>query len=217
MMKHYLNIAFLLLLALNLSAQKENKHIREGNKQYSDGNFTEAQTSYLKAMQENNNSFAGGFNLGNSLYKQQKFQEAAGQFNSLAQSAPDKELKAKAYHNLGNALLKDNKVNESIEAYKNALRNNPNDEDTRYNLAYAMRMKQEQENNKEEQKEDKNDQQKPDQNQQKDQKEPQQPKDQLNKEEAQRLLDAMDREDKNTLEKIKKQKSPVKVIIEKDW
>ncbi|MDQ3190109.1 MAG: tetratricopeptide repeat protein [Bacteroidota bacterium] len=218
-----------LLFSLNAAAQKENKHIREGNNQYEKGEYSEAQTNYLKAIDENNTSFNGAFNLGNSLYKQEKYEEAASQFKTLSQTAPDKEAKAKAFHNLGNSLLKEQKFEESIDAYKNALRNNPSDNDTRYNLAYAMQQlkqqqEQEKENKEKEKKEDKKEEEKKDEkqdqkkeDQKKEEKEQQKPKDQMSKEEAQRLLEAMEREDKNVQEKLKKQKTPVRVDIEKDW
>ena len=219
-------IIALMLFSVYAVAQKENKHIRQGNKEYEEGRWAEAQTQYLRAIDKNNKSFGGAFNLGNALYKQQKYEEAASQFKMLSHTAADKEVKAKAYHNLGNSLLKTQKYEESIDAYKNALRNNPADNDTRYNLAYAMQQlrqqQQEQQSDeeskdkKEENKEEKkdNEQQKEDKN---DKQQEQQPKDQMTKEEAKRLLEAMEREDKNVQEKLKKQKTPVKVDIEKDW
>ncbi|MBA3900908.1 MAG: tetratricopeptide repeat protein, partial [Bacteroidetes bacterium] len=146
-MKNKFYILFaLLILSANAFAQKDNQYIREGNKQYEGGNFTEAHANYLKAIQENNKNFSGAFNLGNSLYKQEKYEEAVSQYKSIVESAPDKQTKSNAYHNLGNSLLQTKKYQESIDAYKNALRNNPNDEATRHNLAYAMQqLKEEQE------------------------------------------------------------------------
>ena len=220
-------IIALMLFSVYAVAQKENKHIRQGNKEYEEGRYAEAQTNYLRAIDKNNKSFSGAFNLGNALYKQQKYEEAASQFKMLSNTTANKEVKAKAYHNLGNSLLKSQKYEESIDAYKNALRNNPADNDTRYNLAYAMqqlRQQQEQQSDdenkdkKEENKEEKkdNEQQKEDKND-KQEEQQQKPKDQMTKEEAKRLLEAMEREDKNVQEKLKKQKTPVKVDIEKDW
>jgi Ca-activated chloride channel homolog len=227
-MIRYLFILCFSLSALSTLAQKENKHIREGNKQYNDGKFEEAQTSYLRAIEENAKSFPGAFNLGNSLYKQEKYEEAASQFQMLTQTAQDKEIKAKAFHNLGNSYLKSQKYQEAVEAYKHALRNNPADEDARYNLAYAMQqLKQQQEQQQQDQKQDKKEEEKKEeqkdqkQDKKEDQKQEQQqqqkPKDELTKEEAQRLLEAMEREDKNVQDKLKKEKKAVKVQIEKDW
>jgi Ca-activated chloride channel homolog len=217
------------LMIPSVYSQKENKHIREGNKLYKDEKFEDSQISYLRALEENASSFSGAFNLGNSFYKQQKWDEAINQFKNLSQIAPDKETKAKAYHNLGNSYMKSEKLKESIDAYKQALRNNPSDEDTRHNLAYAMQLLKQQE--EQEQDQDKNDDKKDDkkeddkkQDQKKDEKkdekqdqQQQQPqKDQMTKEEAQRMLEAMEREEKKLQEKLQK-KQAVKIQIEKDW
>ena len=82
--------------------------------------------------------------------------------NSIALQPNDKERLAAAYHNTGNALLSDKKIEESINAYKMALKNNPKDNDTRYNLAYAQMMLKKQQQNQDKNK-DKNKDQKQDQ------------------------------------------------------
>lgn len=189
----------------------------------------------------------GNFNLGDALYKQKKFADARGQFTKIAESAgQSRELKAQAYHNLGNSYLSDKKLEEGIEAYKKALLHNPKDEETRYNLAYAQEMlkKQQQQNkdkkkNKDQNKDqqnkdnkdnkdqnkDKKDQDKKDQN--KDNKNPdkkdqnQEPKPQpgqLSKEDAQRMLDAMNNNEKQTQDKLKNKKfKGEKGRVAKDW
>ena len=227
-MKKLIFILLCIGFSKNIEAQNENKHIREGNNLYEDGKYTESQSSYLKALEKNSKSYSGAFNLGDALYKQEKYEEAANQFNVLSQSAPDKISKAKAFHNQGNSLLKAKKLEESINAYKNALKNNPKDEDTRYNLAYAQQMlrqqQQQQQDNKDDKKEqdDKKEEQKKDQ-EQKDKKEEQkeqeqqQPKEQLSKEEAKQMLDALNNEEKKVQDKLNKKKTGVKVQIEKDW
>ena len=221
----------LIVFSFAVFAQDENKYIRKGNSQYDEGKYIESQANYLKALEHNSKSFSGAFNLADALYKQESYEEAAAQFNVLSQSAPDKILKAKALHNQGNSLLKANKFEESITAYKNSLKNNPADDETRYNLAYAQQkllqqqqQQQKQDEKKEDKKEDKKDkEEKKDEKQeeqkdkQEEQKEQEPKKDQLSKEEAQRLLDAMNNEEKKVQEKLNKKKSGVKVQIEKDW
>jgi len=230
----------ILMMAFSLTslAQKERKLIREGNKLYGEDKYVEAEINYRKALDENSKSYEGSFNLGASTYKQEKYEDAANQFELLSKQEADKTTLAKAYHNLGNSLLKNNKLEESIEAYKNALRNNPKDEDTRYNLAYAQKMlqqKQQQQQKKQENKDDQKDQQKQqkqdqqqkkkeqeqqkkkEQNQQNQQQEQQPRPDKISKEDAKRLLEALKNEELKVQEKLKKKKKMTKVKIEKDW
>ena len=143
----------LLLLPLALFAQVE-EHIRVGNDLYEDGEFVEAEEEYNKALNVNAKSYEGAFNLGDSYFRQEKYEEAAAQFESIAEAAKDATTKSWAYHNQGNSLLKNEQLDESIEAYKNALRSNPNNDAARYNMAYAQKMKKQENENKDD-KEDK--------------------------------------------------------------
>ena len=142
-MKYILLILFLSFVGLSF-AQEEKKHIREGNKHYENEKYTEATESYKKALEKNQASEKATFNLGDALYKEQKFAEAAEEFKKIAEQSSNKELKASAFHNLGNSFLEAQKYQESIDAYKNALRLNPKDDETRYNLAYAQKKLKEQ-------------------------------------------------------------------------
>ncbi len=128
----------LAILPATLWAQAERKYIREGNELYQNGKYAEAAAKYAEALKIKKDYLAAYLNQGNALYQQDSLNLAAQQFELAANLSTDKDLKAKAYHNLGNTYLKSGKYEESIEAYKNALRNNPNDADTRYNLAYAQ-------------------------------------------------------------------------------
>jgi Ca-activated chloride channel family protein len=241
------HIAGLLLVVLTFLpaisfCQQEKKFIKEGNELFENKKFKEAEKSYQKALQKNKGSYKATFNLGDAYYKQGKYEEAAQQFQELTHRATYGDTLSKAYHNLGNALLKSKKYEESANAYKNALKNNPNDEETRYNLAYAQQMlKQQQEqqkkdkekknkdkdkdkkdknkkDNKDNKDKDKKDDQKKDQQNKdkKDKKEQQQP-DKISKEDAQRLLDALQNDEKNIQDRLKKGKQGIKVKIEKDW
>ena len=200
--------------------------------------YEKASTSYLKSNETNTDYYKSLFNLGSSLYKQGKYEEAAKQFDKVANmNAINKNVKAKAYHNLGNSLLKQQKYEESIQAYKNALKANPSDMDTKYNLEYAKRMltvqqqqqqNQQQQNQERQQNKDQNIEQEQNQQQQqakdkdnqqnKDNQKEQQQKQQTQKE-AKRQLDALQQNERRTQEKVKEaemQKThPVKQ--EKDW
>lgn len=217
------------LMPIAAIAQQDKKFIIDGNKQYEKKNYAEAEKNYSRALGKNKNSYKGAFNLGDAYYKQGKYEDAANQFQRLTHSAASKDTLSKAYHNLGNSLLKSKKYEESINAYKNALKNNPNDEDTRYNLSYAQQMlKQQQQQKNKDNKDKKNDKKDKDKKDEKkkdkkdekkqDKEKPQPQKDQISKEDANRLLDALQNDEKNLQNKLKKEpKQGVKVKIEKDW
>ena len=220
------------LLSTLTNAQKEKKFIHEGNKLYENKKYSEAEKNYQQSLNKNKDSYKGNFNLGDAYYKQGKYEEATQQFQALTHKATSKDTLSKAYHNLGNSLMKSKKYEESINAYKNALKNNPNDEDTRYNLAYAQQMikqQQQQQKNKDnkdnkDKKNDKDNKDKKDDNKDKKDnkeqknKEQEQQKNQISKEDAQRMLDALQNDEKNIQDKLKKAKAKgVKTEIEKDW
>ena len=122
--------------------------VREGNRQYNSRKPVDAETSYRKALDVDEKSSLATFNLGDALYRQQKYEEAGKEFEKAASGSTDKMDKARAYHNLGNSYLQQQKLKEGIEAYKQALRNNPNDADTKYNLSYALNLLKQQEQQK---------------------------------------------------------------------
>jgi tetratricopeptide (TPR) repeat protein len=205
---------FLVFTVSTLVAQPAQKLVRSGNKAYSNGHFKDAEIDYRKALTKSPNSQKAIYNLGNSLYKQKNFDEATSQYMKIAQSESKEASKANVYYNLGNSLLENKKYKESIDAYKMALRQNPKDEDTRYNLSYAMtKLAQEkkQQQNKKQQQEQKQ--------QQKEQQQQQpQPKPNMSKQDANRMLNAMNNNEKRTLDKTKnKQKVTTQSQPEKDW
>ncbi|MDP2113133.1 MAG: tetratricopeptide repeat protein, partial [Bacteroidota bacterium] len=172
-----LMIIFLFALAILTHAQNERKFVRQGNKYYGaalkdttkiDSTlFNKAEIEYRKALDKKPTDPKWNFNLSNSLYKQMKFEESAEKFKEISELATDKVEKSHALHNMGNSLLMNNKLDESIEAYKQALRNNPKDLETKYNLLYAMNLKKKQE--EEQKKQDKNKDQDKDKDKDKDQ------------------------------------------------
>jgi tetratricopeptide (TPR) repeat protein len=228
-----ITLLFLIILfASPIFAQKENPLIRQGNKQYEEGKYKEAEIDYRKAIEQKPGSVKGSYNLGNSLYRQENYDEAIRSFSDAGSLMKDANATTKAanLHNLGNSLLKGGKLQESIEAYKQSLRLNPKDEDTRYNLAYAMKQLQQQQQ-QQQQNQDKKDDQK-DKNDQKDQQDqqnnPSQDKDeqkdkpkekpQISKQDAERMLQALKNDEQKTLEKVNQQKvKGTAVQIEKDW
>ena len=128
-------------------------------------NYQQAEINYRKAMETTHNYDKANYNLGNSLYRQERYEEAGKAFESVANNkSSSKDLRERAYHNYGNSLLKQEKYKESIEAYKEALKLNPKDMDTKYNLEYARKkmMQQMQQQQQNQQNQDQNQ----DQNQQ---------------------------------------------------
>ena len=128
-----------LIFSTTVMAQKENRYIRQGNGNYYENNYKDAEVDYMKALEKSPESAKGQYNLGNALYKQENFEDAGKLFGSVASRDMTDMEKAGAYHNLGNSYLKAQKFPEAIESYKNALRHNPGDMDTKYNLEYAKK------------------------------------------------------------------------------
>lgn len=145
------NILFILIVvilssSLSIYGQSDRKYIRQGNGKYSDGKFPEAEILYRKALNDNKTSADAGFNVGDAMYKQNKFEEAAKQFQGTAGVMTDIHGKSDSYHNLGNSLLKAEKFEEAIAAYKNSLKLVPGRNGTKFNLAYAQdKLKEQQE------------------------------------------------------------------------
>lgn len=143
-------------------AQEEGKQVRKGNKAYEKGDYEAAAQAYREGLEKNTYSYEANFNLGDALYKQGEYESAAKQFDLLRQPGMDKDQLAKVYHNFGNSMLEQQKYQEAVDAYKESLRNNPSDADTRYNLVYAMeklREQQQQQQNQDQQNQDNQDQQ----------------------------------------------------------
>jgi Ca-activated chloride channel family protein len=217
--------ALLILCSGVMFAQKaERKNVREGNKLYQNEKFTESEIAYRKSLEINPRSTEGMFNLGNALYKQEKYPEAAEQYQLIAGQSqrllndnPTNAARlAQVFHNLGNISMKNKEYAKSVEAYKQSLRLNPKDDETRYNLALAQKLLNDQQNEDQNQNDQKQDQQNQEQNQdqkddqqQQEQKEnktqeEQQPNEQMSQDNAQQILDAFLQDEKETQDKVKK-------------
>jgi len=234
-------ILFLVLFNAAGFGQSGKKYVREGNRNFNEKEFEESEVSYRKAINKEADLFDANFNLGDALYKQEKFDEAATNFDGLTNRVESEKELAKAYHNLGNSLLKSQKIEQSIEAYKNSLRYYPDDQETKYNLSYAQDLLKKQQQQKKDQKQNQDQKQNKDKNknqdkqkqdkenqdqqeqskndQQKDkQKQQQQQPQKISKEDANRLLNALTNDEKKIQEKVKKAKAKAqRVKTEKDW
>ncbi len=215
------------LSPLTSNAQTDRQMIRQGNKQYRKGNVAEAEVSYRKAVERNERNPQANYNLGNALMGQRKDSLAITQLEKAAKLETNPLRRAQAYHNMGVICQQHRMFGEAIEAYKEALRNNPTDNETRYNLELCKRQQQDQQQDQNQQNkdnkdnQDKQDQQKQQQQQQKQdeqKQEQQQQKQQMSKENAEQLLNAAMQEEKQTQERMKKaQQQPQKRRLEKNW
>ncbi len=249
------------LLQASMQAQllgSENSYLRKGNRAFEAGNYLTSADYYQQAVKENPNSHKGKFNLGDAYYNQKRYADAVQEFSKAVQMAENNEEKFKAWHNMGNALLEQSKnmppsptqegepskgevLNASIDAYKQALRLNPKDEDTRYNLAYAQQMMQQQQNqdqqgqdqddqnqdqqqqNQDQQNQDQQnqDQQQQNQDQQAEQQQNQQQQAEqrnMSREEIERMLEALLYQEEKLQKDLQKKKIKVtKTKVEKDW
>ncbi|MEY8849647.1 tetratricopeptide repeat protein [Psychroserpens sp. XS_ASV72] len=125
------------LKAQQQKLEKSNNYIFQGNELIQNDDFVSAEMEYRKAISEQSSNVAGSYNLGNSYFEKGNYDEALFRHTQAAEKATSKSEKHKAYHNIGNILMQKKLCKEAVEAYKNALRNDPSDDETRYNLALA--------------------------------------------------------------------------------
>jgi Ca-activated chloride channel homolog len=131
--------------------KKSNDFIFEGNTLVND-DFVAAEKEYRKALSKKPSNIIGAYNLGNAYYETGNFDEALLRHIEAAKLAILKTDKHKAYHNIGNILMQQKQCKEAVEAFKNALRNNPTDEETRYNLVIAKECAEQQQQNEDQNK-----------------------------------------------------------------
>ncbi|MBO4442115.1 MAG: VWA domain-containing protein [Bacteroidaceae bacterium] len=210
-----LMVAVMIMSATGVSAQRSDRSfIRKGNRLYEDSLFIKAEENYLKAIDVNPELYEGNYNLGNAYTAQQKPNEAVEQYRKTANALearkkelmadPDadrKELEkckkdlAQTYHNTGVVYHMSERYDKAVESYKEALRNNPLDDETRYNLILAQRMLKQQ------------------------QQEQQQEQQDMSQENAEQILEAAMQDEKDVQERVQEQLMKVqpKKPLEKDW
>ena len=235
-MKYLLFTVLLIAFFLPAQAQNKKKLLRDGNREYSKSGFNDSELSYRKAIDIDPAYLDAEFNLGDALYRQDKFEEANEKFKKLSSNELKNNNRAEAYYNLGNSFLKSNKLEEGIEAYKDALRLDPSNLEAKHNLAYAQDQLQQQQQQDQDDKKDQNDNQEnkeddpssqdqQDQEKQDDNKEEksqdqqeQESEQRMSKEDAERLLQALAADEKEVQEKVKKAKAAKqKIRTLKEW
>lgn len=233
----------LILISFALNAQEKDTYLPKGNEEFVAKNYSEAEANYRISQSKFKKKATASYNLGTSVYKQEQFSESKYQFAKAIDDAKTKTEKHQAFHNLGNVLMKEKEYQGAVEAYKSALRNNPNDEQTRYNFALAKKMAKdnppkkddkkdkdkekdkdkdkEKDKDKKDDNKDKNDKKDKDKPGDKDKKEDEKPQPKpsgANKQRIENLLDAVNNEEKKVQDKVKAQQvqgKPQKP--EKDW
>ncbi|HWR75183.1 MAG TPA: tetratricopeptide repeat protein [Bacteroidales bacterium] len=234
-----MTVLCLFLLHTTLLGQQEREYIRKGNRLYRKSEFAGSEGMYRRAQAQERSTYDSGFNLGDALYKQGRFGEAAEEFNRAATGSADDSVKqAQSFYNLGNSLLKDQKFEESIKAYINSLMLDPENPEAKYNLAYAQdqlkkqeEQQQQQQNDQQQDKNKQDEEKKDDQKQKDDQQQKQQDQNDqqeqqgqdqqqqsISREDAKRLLDALSANEKETQEKVQRDKAArAKVRVIKNW
>ena len=240
----YILIIIIALISVGGFAQRSDRDfIRRGNRLYADSLFVKAEVEYRRALDVNPHSVEAMYNLGNTLLSQQKAEEALKLYQSAAAQIPangrniateseeDKLRLAQVYHNMGVLFQGSQQLDACIEAYKNSLRNNPKDHETRYNLTLAMKKRQQQQQQQQDEQQDKQqqeqeekkeqeqqqEQQEQEKQQQQQQSQPQQEQD-MSKENAEQLLNAIMQDEKDIQEKVQKAMQEVQPRrFEKDW
>lgn len=238
---------FFLFSVVAASAQDmpERGEVRKGNRQYNKGNYEKSIERYQRALELMPESFEAGYNLGNALYKAERFDTSEQTLQrAAADSLRPEEERAQAFHNLGNAQFKQEKYKEALESYKQSLRLNPSDMETKYNYAYTKRLlddnkdggggdDQDKDKNQDQNKDQNKDQQNKDGDQQQDQQdsdpkqdqgdpnkeqqgEPQQAQTGISPQEQQQMLDAIQAQEDKTQEKLKERQGVV-VRGQKNW
>ena len=234
--KRCIGLVLMMFAAIfSASAQKaERDYIRKGNRAFKDSVFVDAEVNYRKALEVNPKSSISMYNLGNTLVRQNKVQEAMEQYSAAAKIEKDKSKLAYIFHNIGDIFQTQKDYAKAVEAYKESLRNNPKDDETRYNLALAQKLLKDQEQNQQNQdqnqdqnkEQEKKEQEKKDQENKQDQQNNQQQQppqsqkqnEQMSKENAEQLLKSVMQDEKDVQDKVKKQQQDIQGgRLEKDW
>lgn len=227
--KIYFALLFIFAIPYMIYSQHPSQYIYEGNQSFKKNDMQRAINKYNEALKIQPNHKKALYNLGNALYKEAltlkysnqvainipnkdsianlMLQRSAELYTASSQLYKNKDTLQKIYHNLGNSYLFQKKYNEAIEAYKKALKIKPDDEDTRYNLAYALKHKNQNSGG------GNNNQPKPQSSQ--NQQQPSQP--QIDKQQAERLLQTLIQKEKELQNKKKEQHASPPPKAEKDW
>ena len=244
-MKRILTILTLLTLALTASAQVDRHDVRAGNRKFNKEEYKQAEIDYRKAVVKDSLSVAGEYNLASALYRQEDFDGAGKALDAIKDLAPVSEYAGDYYFNQGNIALQKEDYASAVESFKQSLLLNPGDLDAKENYIYAKKklqdqqnggggqdnqdqnqdqdnqdQNQDQDNQDQNQNQDNQDQDNQNQNQNQNQDQSQQPQDQkISPQQAQQMLQAIQAKEKETQDKVKKEKAELlrSKQKEKNW
>ena len=240
MKKSFLYI--LIFFSFAVSAQEKDKTLPKANDEYAEKKFVDAEANYRISHSKFPKRIVAPFNLGNAIYKQNQPAEAKFAYATALTNTKSRVQRHKVFHNLGNVFMQEKNYSNAVEAYKNALRNKPSDEETRYNYALAKKMlkdnpppkddknkdkKDDKKDGEKDKKDDKKKEKKDDQGDKDKDKKDEKPKDEgkpkpkpggISKQRTENLLDAVNNEEKKVQDKVNAQKVKGKPVqTEKDW
>ncbi len=220
---------FLLIFSISAMAQTDRDYIRRGNRLMRDSVYDKAQVEYQKAIEKDNTNPISHFNLGNALLYQNKAEDAMKEYETAARLEKDKTRLAQIYHNMGVVLQSAKQFDKAVACYRNSLRNDPTNDETRYNYAlslFQLKKNQGGQDNQDQQKDDKGQDEKKEQEQQqqkqeqdkKDEQQQQPQPEQMSRENAEQMLNAAMQDEKATQEKIQKaQQKRQQKQLQKQW
>ncbi len=221
--KSVVAVFFFMCFSLSSFSQSAKDAIIKGNKAYKENNYNAAENAYQEALKSSDTGVTASYNLGNTLYRKNKTEEAVKSYDNTITDAKDNSVKQKAFYNKGVALQAAKKLPECITAYENALILNPKDEDARQNLQRALKeqkKQQKQQNKNQDKNKDKKKQQpknQPQNNQQKNN-QPKPSPSKLSKQDAEEKLKSLLENEKQLQDKMHKIKgAPAPDSPEKDW
>ena len=224
-MRRLLILLVSFVVALVANAQSDRQHIRNGNRLYHEQKFEQAEVEYRKALGKNSANPQAHYNLGCALMAQQKDSAAIKQYETAGKQEKTPKRRAMVYHNIGVVCQQHQLYQQAIAAYEESLRNNPNDNETRYNLALCKRLlknnpqNNQKKNNKDKDKKNNKDQNNKDQNQKNQDKQNQdKQQEQMSKDNAEQLLNAAMQQEQATQQRLKNaMRQPQRRKLQKNW
>lgn len=224
-MRRLLILLVSFVVALGANAQSDRQHIRNGNRPYHEQKFEQAEVEYRKALGKNSANPQAHYNLGCALMAQQKDSAAIKQYETAGKMEKTPKRRAMVYHNIGVVCQQHQLYQQAIAAYEESLRNNPNDNETRYNLALCKRLlknnpqNNQKKNNKDKDKKNNKDQNNKDQNQKNQDKQNQdKQQEQMSKDNAEQLLNAAMQQEQATQQRLKNaMRQPQRRKLQKNW
>lgn len=216
----------LLFFSLTAMSQTDRDYIRRGNRLMRDSVYDKAQVEYQKAIERDNTNPISHYNLGNALLYQNKAEDAMKEYETAVRLEKDKERLAQIYHNMGVLLQSAKQFDKAVACYRNSLRNDPTNDETRYNYAlslYQLKKNQQNQDNQDQQKDEqgKDEKEEHQQQQQQPEEKPQEQQsqpEQMSRENAEQMLNAAMQDEKATQEKIQKaQQQRRQKHLQKQW